>query len=94
MTTYKKNDRRRWRHVLKRLQWRINYALALLALLAAILVQPAPASAQARWDYCYRIPHGRVCVARATKVTQITCDWGYQPQFGRAPRCITLEALP
>ena len=48
MTTYKKNDRRQWRHTLKRLQWRINYALALLALLAAILVQPAPASAQAR----------------------------------------------
>lgn len=48
MTTYKKAERRQWRHALKRFQWRINYALALLAMVAAILVQPAPVSASPR----------------------------------------------
>lgn len=48
MTTYNKTERRQWRHALKRFQWRINYVLALLALLAAILVQTTVASAAPR----------------------------------------------
>lgn len=64
MTTYKKNDRRQWRHTLKRLQWRINYVLALLALLAAILVQPATANAAPRCPGGDATPAGCIYVVR------------------------------
>lgn len=64
----------------------------LLLSLAAFVALAAPqaVSAQTRWDYCRPIVHGTVCVVRATKVTRIVCDEGYQPQFGRVPRCVVL----
>jgi hypothetical protein len=64
--------------------------LSILIALALWLL-PAGAGSQTRWDYCKPIPHGTVCVNRAAKVTQITCDWGYQPRFGRIPRCVSLN---
>lgn len=88
MTTYSRSDRRHWRHTLRRFVWRINYLLAVLAV--AVLLLPDQASGQS-WDRCWRIPHGTVCVARAAKITRITCDWGWQPQFGRTPRCVAME---
>lgn len=57
---------------------------------AFLLCYPLVANAQTRWDYCKAIPHGTVCVARAQRVTQIVCDWGYQPQFGRVSRCVAM----
>jgi hypothetical protein len=63
----------------------------LLSLAAFVaLVAPQVAVAQTRWDYCRPIAHGTVCVAKAQKVTRIVCDEGYQPQFGRVPRCVVL----
>jgi len=55
-----------------------------------LLCYPLVVNAQTRWDYCKAIPHGTVCVNRVLKMTQITCEWGYQPQFGRINRCVPL----
>ena len=86
MTMQSRSTRYYWR--LLRL---INALLAAMLLLAVLL--PSVASAQT-WDRCWRIPHGTVCVLRAQRITQISCDWGWQPQFGRTPRCIALEVQP
>lgn len=67
---------------------RIIITLALLAMLL-----PSVANGQT-WDRCWRIPHGTVCVLRAQRITQIVCDWGWQPQFARTPRCIAIEVQP
>ena len=63
---------------------------ASIAIALFLLCYPLVVNAQTRWDYCKAIPHGTVCVAKAQKTTRITCDWGWQPQFGRTPRCIPL----
>ena len=70
---------------------RIILVLALLALLALLLPQAANAQT---WDRCYSIPHGQVCVARAAKVTRISCDWGWQPRFSKPPRCVAMGVQP
>jgi hypothetical protein len=91
VTTYNRSDRRHWRHTLRRIIWRVNLLLAALAV-AVLLASPTPAAAQTKWDRCWRIPHGSVCVNQAQRVTRITCDWGYQPQFGRINRCVAMAA--
>ena len=90
MTMQSRSNRYYWRRRTRRLMYLSNALLAAMLLLAST----GSASAQTRWDRCYEIPHGTVCVARAAKVTRITCDWGWQPQFGRTPRCIALEVQP
>lgn len=67
-----------------------NKVLVLVAAVLALFAAQT-ANAQTRWDYCRPIVHGVVCVARAQRVTKITCDEGYQPQFGRVPRCVPLD---
>lgn len=67
-----------------------NKVLVLVAAVLAVLFAAQTANAQTRWDYCRPIVHGVVCVARIQRVTKITCDEGYQPQFGRVPRCVVL----
>ena len=85
MTTYKKNDRRQWRHTLKRLQWRINYALAFLAMLAAILVQPATANAAPACPSGRPGPQGE-CVQRIGPAT--VCAWPFVlVKVGRVTYC-------
>lgn len=70
------------------------FQVATAALVAIFLLcYPLVANAQTRWDYCRAIPHGTVCVNRTAKVVQITCDWGYQPRFGRINRCVAMEAV-
>jgi vancomycin permeability regulator SanA len=91
MTMQSRSTRYYWRQRNRRLLRLINALLAAMLLLAVLL--PSGASAQT-WDRCWRIPHGQVCVARAAKITRITCDWGWQPQFGRVPRCIALGVRP
>ena len=68
---------------------RIIITLALLAMLLA----PQAANAQT-WDRCWRIPHGQVCVAQAQRITQIVCDWGWQPRFSKPPRCVAMGVQP
>ena len=68
---------------------RIIITLALLAMLLA----PQAANAQT-WDRCWRIPHGSVCVLRAQRITQIVCDWGWQPRFSKPPRCVAMGVQP
>lgn len=92
MTTYNRSDRQRQRYRLRRWQRLINAMLA-LSLAIATLVAVADAASAQTWDRCWRIPHGTVCVLRAQRITQITCNWGYQPQFGRVPRCVPLEEV-
>lgn len=55
-----------------------------------LLCYPLVVNAQTRWDYCRQISHGTVCVARVQRVTQITCDWGWQPRFTPVPRCVAM----
>jgi hypothetical protein len=65
--------------------------IVLVVLIAlTLLLAPATANAQ-QWDRCYPVPHGTVCIQNYPKVVQITCDWGYQPRFGRIPRCVVLR---
>ena len=72
-----------------------KFQIAMSLLIAAFLILwPLVAGAQTRWDYCYLIPHGTVCVAKAQKVKKITCDWGYQPRFDKTPRCVAMEVVP
>ena len=85
MTTYKKNDRRQWRHTLKRLQWRINYALAFLSMLAAILVQPSTANAAPACPSGRPGPQGE-CVQRIDAAT--VCAWPFLlVKVGRVTYC-------
>lgn len=90
MTIYSRNDWYSWRRYARRLMWRINYLLAVAVAVAVLL--PGVASAQS-WDRCWKIPHGQVCVARAQRITRITCDWGYQPRFGVVNRCVAMEEV-
>ena len=70
------------------------FQIAMSLLIAAFLILwPLVAGAQT-WDRCWRISHGQVCIARAQRITRITCDWGWQPQFTPVPRCVVLEVKP
>lgn len=90
MTTYKKAERRQWRHALKRFQWRINYALAMLAFLATILVQPAPVSARS-CDAGWRpIANGCRLIGGST----VACNPGYQGQFSRVAGRFVGKCVP
>lgn len=76
MTTYKKTERRQWRRALKRFQWRINYLLALVLVLVALL--PAAVQAQAcPTGYPIRISHG----CRSVAGNGVACDSGYEGRF-------------
>lgn len=59
-----------------------------------LLCYPLVANAQTRWDYCRQISHGTVCVNRVQRVTQITCEWGWQPRFTPVPRCVAMGVQP
>jgi len=73
VTTYQRSERHAWRYQLRRLAWRINLALSVLALLLVML----PAQAQAAPIRCRYIAHGQICYSSITGQKLIRCDRGY-----------------
>ena len=85
MTTYNRSDRRHWRHTLRRVAWRVNLLLAVLAL-AVLLASTGSASAAPRCPGGTATPRGCHYVWRG-----LDCYW----QPGRLAVCIApLEVLP
>lgn len=73
MTTYHRSERHAWRYALRRFAWRINLALAVLALLLVLW----PAQAQAYPMRCRYIPHGQICYSSIDGQKLGRCDRGY-----------------
>lgn len=77
MTTYNRSERHAWRYPLRRFAWRLNLALACVALLVILL--PAQTGARSCGVGYTRIAHG----CRAANLRTLRCDPGYYGQWSR-----------
>lgn len=87
MTTYNRSDRRHWRHTLRRVAWRVNLLLAVLAL--ALVVASTPARAAPRCPGGTATPQG--CIYQPDPLT--VCAWPARlVRLGKVAVCIRQAA--
>jgi len=91
MTTYKRSDRRHWRYTLRRVAWRVNLLLAMLALMAVVwLAQAGAVSAAPRCPGGTATQQG--CSYQIDRDTR--CVWPMVWQGNRVTWCLRQEVQP